>query len=173
MARKTSITGRSIVIPASALQVPTRPNYFPGKLLSAEDFRLEQQYLNGKRQLHNLATLGAGVVTGLAVSEEPGDTGIKVSAGYAIDGLGREIIVPEDVCVAWPTANLRPPRRWGVMLEYDEQEADPLPTTDGPAAGTVTEGYRVTVVTERPAPDDQRVVLRRYRLVTKGRSRSG
>ncbi len=173
MARTSSITHRRVDIPAALLQAPTRPNYFPGRLLSADDFRLEQEYLNRMRHLQNLATLGVGVVTGLAVSEEPGGTGVRVSAGYAIDAVGREIIVPADVCMTWPTADQRPPRRWGVVLEYAEHDTDPVSTTGGTMANTVSEGYAIAVITERPGLDDVRVVLRPYGETTTGRTRSG
>ena len=162
MARKTDITGRQAVVLASVLRTPTRPNFFTGRLLTVEDFQMEQEYLDHKRRLQNLATLGAGVVTGLAVSEEPGGTDITISAGYAVDPLGREIIVPADVCVPWPMASKRPARRWGVVIEYAEHDADPVPTTDGPIASTVSEGYSITVITEPPASDDTRVVLRPF-----------
>lgn len=173
MARMTSITNRRLAIPASALQAPTRPNYFPGRLLSADDLRLEQEYLNRKRHLQNLATLGVGVVTGLAVSEEPGGAGVTVSAGYAIDAVGREIIVPADLCIMWPAADQRPPRQWGVMIEYAEHDTDPVSTTGGTMANTVSEGFAIAVITERPGPDDVRVVLRPYGETTTGRPRAG
>ena len=151
-----------MVIPASLLQTRTRPSFFDGRFLTAEDLRREQEYVDSRRHLQNLATLGAGVVTGLAVSEEPGGKEIRVAAGYAVDPWGREIIVPADVCIPWPTAIGRQPRRWGVVIEYAEQGIDPVPTASGPIASSVSEGYSITVLTEPPDRADTRVVLRPF-----------
>ena len=75
-----------------------RLRYFYGQLLSADDFEKEQDYWRGKRQLHNRFELGLGVVCGLGVT--PLTTrlgkGVRVSAGLALDGWGREIVVPTD-----------------------------------------------------------------------------
>ena len=162
MAPKHEFDERHVAIPASVLQTPIRPTFFAGQLLTAEHLRLEQEYLNRKRHLQNLATVGAGVVTGLAVSAEPGGKEIRVTAGYAVDGWGREIIVPADVCVPWPSGIRRPPRRWGVAIEYAEHDTDPVPTTSGSASSTVSEGYSITILTAPPAADDTRVVLRPF-----------
>lgn len=172
MARTTDTNRRMPAIPASVLRTPTRPSFFDGQLLTAEDLRREQVYQDQRRQLLNLATVGAGVVTGLEVSADPDGTGITVSPGLAIDGLGREIILPADTRVPWPTPDGAAPRRWGAVIELAEQPADPVPTTDGPVSSRVSEGATITVVTEEPAPDDARVVLRRYgRAVGKTRRR--
>lgn len=162
MEPRKDINDRSVVIPASVLRTPTRPSFFSGRLLTADDLRREQEYVDSRRHLQNLATLGAGVVTGLAVSEEPGGKEIRVAAGYAVDPWGREIIVPADVCVPWPTAIERQPRRWGVVIEYAEYDTDPVPTANGPMASTVSEGYSITVLTEPPDREDTRVVLRPF-----------
>lgn len=74
--------------------MPRRPNYFEGRLLTAQDFEAEQSYfLDGRRsdarQLH-----GSGVVSGLDVRPSGGG-GLVVEPGVAIDGLGREIVVPD------------------------------------------------------------------------------
>lgn len=74
--------------------MPRRPNYFEGRLLTAQDFEAEQSYfLDGRRsdarRLH-----GSGVVCGLDVRPSDGG-GVVVEPGVAIDGLGREIVVPD------------------------------------------------------------------------------
>jgi hypothetical protein len=67
-----------------------RPAYSNGQLLLADDFIAEQRFhiLAGDR--HSLNLHGWGVVRGLAVTRV-GDSSVNVSAGYAIDGRGREI----------------------------------------------------------------------------------
>lgn len=71
-----------------------RNNYFLGKLLTAEDCKLEQDYFNNKRWLINQCYLGKGVVYGLIVKASKGLNGlITINPGLAIDDEGHEIII--------------------------------------------------------------------------------
>jgi hypothetical protein len=72
---------------------PRRPRYFTGQLLTAEDLEAEQSYFLTGRRAHNRLLHGWGVVCGLDVTPS-GSGGVVVEAGVAIDGLGREIVVP-------------------------------------------------------------------------------
>jgi hypothetical protein len=72
-----------------------RNNYYFGKLLTAEDLAVEQEYHRRMRYLHN-RILGWGIAEGLDVSVKPGPT-IVVSPGIAIDRQGREIVLPAKV----------------------------------------------------------------------------
>ncbi len=74
----------------------TRNRYYQGKLLTAEDFRLEQNYMNGKRRFVNSRLIGSGITCGLAVCMMDGQT-VRVEEGAAIDSEGREILVPAAV----------------------------------------------------------------------------
>ncbi len=78
------------------LETLTRNRYFYGKLLSTENLELEQQYFNRKRWLLNRLALGMGVLRGLDVVATTDGTRVRVSAGVAIDGRGREIIAPSE-----------------------------------------------------------------------------
>ena len=80
----------------SGLATPVRNRYFYGKLLDVYHFELETDYFNQKRWLHNRVILGWGVVCGLDVKIGSQEDTIYVTPGVAIDGWGREIIVPED-----------------------------------------------------------------------------
>ncbi len=71
-----------------------RNHYFYGKLLSVEDFELEQRYVNDKRRFINRFLFGTGVVSGLNVIDLDEQT-ISVEAGFAIDAWGREIVIDE------------------------------------------------------------------------------
>ena len=73
-----------------------RNRYFYGKLLDAYHFELETNYLNAKRWLLNRLVSGYGVACGLDVKPGPETDQIIVTAGFAIDRWGREIIVPKD-----------------------------------------------------------------------------
>jgi hypothetical protein len=87
-----------------------RNKYFYGKLMTVSDFKIEQNYFNQKRHLINRHVLGSGIVCGLEPSmvektEEKcfcgpeGEMKIvdkwiaQVSAGVALDCMGREIVV--------------------------------------------------------------------------------
>ena len=79
-----------------------RNNYYYGKLLTSRDFQVEQSYINDKRRLTNRLFCGNGIVSGLQVVEAD-DTAIVLQSGCAIDGAGREIVVPETVVVKLTT----------------------------------------------------------------------
>src|SRR6266545_4761453 len=98
------------------LAAPRRNNYFYGKLMDELHFRMEQTYGNHKRWLLNRLSLGAGVLCGLEVW--PDGKQVCVKPGVAIDGLGREIVVPVHTC-------LDP---WKLTNECGEVKGDPLPT---------------------------------------------
>jgi hypothetical protein len=82
-----------------------RPRYFAGQVITAEDLTQEQVYFREKLRRHNRLLHGWGVICGLDVGEAEGCS-VKVSAGYAIDPTGDEIVVPEpvhvDVCAESP-----------------------------------------------------------------------
>src|SRR5579859_510992 len=83
----------------SALHPPRRNRYYYGKMMDVRHFSMEQAYGMGKRWLLNRAVLGEGVVEGLQVlraTTQAGE-GVRITAGLAIDGWGREIIVPHDI----------------------------------------------------------------------------
>lgn len=73
-----------------------RNRYYKGKLLTSGDFKLEQDYMNGKRQFINSRLLGSGIIYGLTVCMMDGQS-VRIDEGAAIDSKGREIIVPSAV----------------------------------------------------------------------------
>src|SRR5262245_25934497 len=78
-----------------ALRSPTRNRYFYGKLLDAHHLRIEQDYVNQMRWLMNRLSLGTGVLCGLRVAVPDKTKNVaRIAPGVAVDGLGREIIVP-------------------------------------------------------------------------------
>lgn len=79
------------------LREPRRNKYFYGKRLDVQHFQMEQDYGKLKQWLLNRLTLGKGVLCGLDVSLSDGR--VCVEPGVAIDGLGREIIVPLRYCL--------------------------------------------------------------------------
>lgn len=80
-----------------------RLRFFNGRLLTAGDFALEQNYVLGKQQLHNRALHGFGIVSGLRVSVESGK--VVVSAGLALDCEGNELVVGSNEILGAPSAS--------------------------------------------------------------------
>jgi hypothetical protein len=79
------------------LNAPRRNHYFYGKRMDVQHFVMEQNYGKLKQWLLNRLTQGKGVICGLKVSVD-GDR-VCVDPGVAIDGLGREIVVPVRACI--------------------------------------------------------------------------
>lgn len=73
-----------------------RNKYFYGKMLTARDFEVEQNYFNNKRRIINRTILGTGVVCGLGVYRND-DSSFSLETGLALDYMGREIVVPAPV----------------------------------------------------------------------------
>ena len=73
-----------------------RNNYFKGKRLTADSFRVEQRYQLERRHLLNRAIHGWGVVYGFEVSNNALDCSgpnlLKIGPGLALDKCGRELI---------------------------------------------------------------------------------
>ena len=76
-----------------------RNNYFEGKRLTPEMFRIEQRYLLERRQLLNRAIHGWGVVYGYGIvaKARKGDSASKsrtleIGPGLALDECGRELL---------------------------------------------------------------------------------
>ena len=84
--------GLSVVDPGTLL---TRPWYFDGRFLRAEDFRLDQQYLRSLVALSDQA-VGSGVVHGFDVGQPPGDR-LRVEGGLALAPSGRVVYLPQRV----------------------------------------------------------------------------
>jgi hypothetical protein len=84
---------------SAALASPTRNKYFYGKLLDAHHLQLEQQYFLDQSRRINRLGLGFGVLCGLQLELTADGSKVIVHPGVAIDGCGREIVVPAPVCV--------------------------------------------------------------------------
>ncbi|MGH9904335.1 MAG: hypothetical protein ACRD8U_01985 [Pyrinomonadaceae bacterium] len=101
-----------------------RNNFFTGRLLTAEDRSLEQEYFREKLKRHNRFLHGFGVVFGLDVSRRTSE--VLISSGLALDCVGNDLIVPEPAKLTLPD-----PERMGetifIGLEFVEREVDPTP----------------------------------------------
>src|SRR5215210_5535230 len=70
-----------------------RPHFFDGQALFASDLDGIADFHRGMRWLHNSSLHQIGIGNGLAVSGRRGDREVLVQAGYALDSLGREIVL--------------------------------------------------------------------------------
>lgn len=142
-----------------------RNKYFFGKLLSVEDLNLEQKYFNDKRRMINRFILGTGVVAGMYVVPIDERT-ISVERGFALDSLGREIVIDEpkikklslidgfDSCVRSGNDNYM-----YLCIEYNEVEKglvhNVVGTADasGESYNRIQETYRLYLTNDEPESD--------------------
>ena len=143
------------------LRTPVRNSYFYGQLLGVANLELEAGYGIGHRRLLNRLVLGWGVICGLGVEAHQDGERIRVLPGVAIDGWGRELIVPDTT--PWmqvPPELLEASVQRGrdckedpcvqVLICYHECRGDPQPvhagdcdTADPCAPSTLSERYRI------------------------------
>lgn len=143
------------------LTAPVRNRYFYGKLLDVHHLELEQRYFVEYRRRLNRLTVGYGVVCGLEVSVAADGKGVIVAPGFAIDGVGREILVTEPICLADPSqltddcgrpAGTAEERVVTLCLAYHECPTEPVPVLvsdcdvrEGCAPGAIRERYALLV----------------------------
>ncbi|GAA2745286.1 hypothetical protein GCM10009868_26160 [Terrabacter aerolatus] len=137
-----------------------RVNYFEGRLLSADDFRDEQQAGRERSWLHNRMLHGSGVVEGLDVSVD-GDV-VVVSPGMAIDAVGREIVLTERAGVDGSAVTPDSHGRVHLAVAWDEVPDDEVVGPDGPVPGHYVERPRLALFESGAGgPDSAGVVLAR------------
>jgi hypothetical protein len=152
---------------APPLTAPVRNRYFYGKMLDVRHLEMEQAYFIEHRRRLNRLTVGFGVVCGLEVTVGKDGKAICIAPGFAIDGLGREIVVTEQICIDDPgeltdscgrAAGKATQPLVTICLGYHECESDPSPVLvddcdvrEGCAAGAVRERYKVLVHDGVPA----------------------
>ncbi|MCE7937010.1 hypothetical protein DCC79_00375 [bacterium] len=87
---------------SSDFQAHERPAFFNGQRLLASDLQAVEIANREMRWLHNRSLHQVGIGSGLAIVGNKGDRVVTVMAGYAIDDLGREIVLTEAVQLALP-----------------------------------------------------------------------
>jgi len=73
----------------------TRPNYFGGQYLLAEDFNLQQNYLLARQRYKTSRLYVSGIIEGLEVKEDKEK--VTIQPGSAIDIKGRLIVLEKQV----------------------------------------------------------------------------
>lgn len=79
-----------------------RIQFFNGQRLTAADLTELQRANRELRWLHNRSLHGWGIGVGYGIAGERGDSAVTVEPGYAIDCLGRELILTEPVTMTVP-----------------------------------------------------------------------
>ncbi len=148
-----------------------RLNFFRGFLTTEEDWNDGERYHVTKRQLHNQVLHAPGVVPqyldGLRVRQRGrGDLNIEVSAGYGIDGQGRDLFLPEPVIKAINPSDFRLPQTVYVVLSYAEEPTDFVAYKENlqfKGHKRISEGVKVEVTAREP-DISQEVELARIQL---------
>jgi len=79
-----------------------RITFFSGQQLTAADLNALQNANREMRWLHNRSLHRWGIALGLDVTGQRGDSTVTITPGYAVDCLGREIILTETVTKTVP-----------------------------------------------------------------------
>lgn len=143
------------------LATPERNNFYYGKLMDVDQWRKDQRHFDLKRSLVNRLVLGHGVVCGLGVTATSEHGVVRIEPGAALDGWGREIVVPRSLTVDARQLTDDSGQPHGaplttgpveVCLAYAEHPTDPSPVlvpdcdhAGGCASGTVREVFRILV----------------------------
>ena len=117
-----------------------RNNYFTGKRLTADTFRVEQRYLLDRRHLLNRAIHGWGVVYGYPVEMAAVDQHcpgaekgqLRIGEGLALDKVGRELVQTGPVILTSDSVYLKE--------SLDKNLIPPIPGTWSPKG--MYEGYQ-------------------------------
>lgn len=141
-----------------------RNKYFYGKLLTVDDFEIEQRYMNDKRRMINRFMYGTGVVCGMNVVQVD-DTSVSIEQGLALDNTGREIVVDMPVVKRLSTIdgfekfmkdkNNKP--YLYLCIDYDEKEKEEVyNVTSGGSIdyGRYREGFKLSISTAEPVLQD-------------------
>jgi hypothetical protein len=151
--RQDSSQAKTCCCPAcTGIECLDRPTFFAGQLLNETDLNAAMEYVMEKNRLHNRYLHGPGTVCGLEVTCGDCEGTVNISAGYAIDPCGNDIIVcssqPFDVIKAIKDCSksrkkssttgcqpYQPPTpdctsdmttEWCITLEYKESPASPV-----------------------------------------------
>ncbi len=132
---------------------PTRVRYFDHQVLRLQEFTTEQAYHVGMRRRHNIAHHTWGIVVGLQASVDS-DGQVTVTPGMAVDGYGRELVLPTLAHLSAASLFDRDTEGLDILLYYGEQDSDPAPAGYAGCAPTQSTRWqeRVDLRLEAAAP---------------------
>lgn len=126
-----------------------RNHFFAGKLLTAADLELEQNYFRNKSKLHNRSLHGFGIVSGLEVSHRQDE--LIIAPGLALDCQGNEILIAEPVSHALPDQSSG--TTVYLTIRYSEEETGPTPdllSAELPQHTMIAETFTLTFEGQNP-----------------------
>ncbi|MBV9920623.1 MAG: hypothetical protein JOY78_07210, partial [Pseudonocardia sp.] len=136
----------------------TRVNYFERQFLRTQDFVDEQSYHVAMRRRHNIGHHTWGIVSGLELVLEEGN--FFVQPGMAIDGYGREVILPTRQPLSTSAFLDKGSNELDVWLVYERKGSDAPPAGyagcgNGDGGGALFYRWQETahVRLEKPDPD--------------------
>lgn len=132
---------------ASALR---RTLFFEGQLLAAADLNTLFDYNRELRWWHNRSLHNWGIAFGLEVSGDKGARVVTVQPGYALDCLGRDLVLSERLDIPAPAS--AGALSYFLVAAYADDDSLPMTQRRGPcdAAGTVRLAEQPAVRWVRP-----------------------
>jgi hypothetical protein len=117
----------------------SRPEFFDGQRLDADDLNAIYDYHRELRWLHNRSLHGWGVAAGMVVSGQKGGSTVSVTPGYALDCNGHDIVLPESVTSIVPSVSGAPaggPQSYYLTASWvSDDDLSPSETRDGVCGG--------------------------------------
>jgi hypothetical protein len=106
-----------------------RINFFKGFLTTEKDWNDAERYHIDKRRLHNRMLHSPGVVQGYqgdlrVISRARGDLAVEVQPGYAIDGMGNDLLIFDATIRNINLEEFKLPQTIYIVLRYYEELTD-------------------------------------------------
>ncbi len=106
-----------------------RINFFKGFLTTEKDWNDAERYHIDKRRLHNKMLHSSGIVYGYASdlkvnARARGDLSVEVQPGYAIDGMGNDLMIYDATIRNINLEEFRLPQTVYIVLRYYEELTD-------------------------------------------------
>src|SRR5258706_4150564 len=106
-----------------------RINFFKGFLTTEKDWNDAERYHIDKRRLHNKMLHSSGIVYGYAMdlkvsARARGDLSVEVQPGYAIDGMGNDLMIYDAAIRNINLEEFRLPQTVYIVLRYYEELTD-------------------------------------------------
>ena len=106
-----------------------RINFFKGFLTTEKDWNDAERYHIDKRRLHNRMMHSPGIVYGYAgdlrvTARARGDLSVEVQPGYAIDGMGNDLMIYDATIRNINLEEFKLPQTIYIVLRYYEELTD-------------------------------------------------
>lgn len=151
---------------AGGVDGTTRVVYFDGQRLEADDLNSAADQMRQLRWLHNRSLHGPGVALGFAATGNAGDRQVTVQPGYAVDCLGRELVLTTATTLPIPARSGNAqgqPVSFALVAAYpDDSQLAVIQTraTDcGGTSGAVRLQERASIYWREPPVADQEILL--------------